>query len=317
MSILTDLTTETGIAISDLLRIIATAPRRYKIYQIPKKHAGSRTIAQPSRELKVLQRFLLDRYLSKYPVHPSAMAYVKGRNIYENAASHVDHNVLLKLDFKDFFPSIRATDWRKFVLRTNGTILKPEDVSITAQILFWGLRTPTPQCLSIGAPTSPILSNILLFDLDAKLAALAERSDVAYTRYADDITVSGVSASNVLGFEKLVRREVLRMRSPKLTFNDEKRGLYRKGQRRMVTGLIVTPVGQVSIGRERKRTISALLHRFSLGQLDVEQIGVLKGLLGFTIANEPIFVERMREKYSDIVVNRVLKTRIPARVKQG
>jgi hypothetical protein len=87
-----------------------------------------------------------------------------------------------------------------------------------------------------------------------------------------------------------------------------KRGLYTKGERRMVTGLIVTPVGEVSIGRERKRTISVMLHKFSIGDLDAEQLEVLKGLLGFTIANEPTFVNRMREKYGNSVVDTALRT---------
>ena len=317
MSILAELTVETGVPISDLLRIIVTAPRRYKVYLIPKKDAGYRTIAQPSRELKVLQRFLLSRYLGEYPIHPAAMAYVKGRNIYENAAAHAGHNVFLKLDFKEFFPSIRVGDWKRFLLFAKGNVLKAEDAAITAQILFWGRGTPAPQCLSIGAPTSPMLSNILLYQLDTKLALLAETNGIGYTRYADDITVSGRSVDSVLAFEKLVRREVARMRSPKLTFNDEKRGLFGRGQRRMVTGLIVTPSGQVSIGRGRKRMISAMLHQFSLGQLDVDQIGILKGLLGFTIANEATFVSRMREKYGGALVDQVLRTHIQGRTKQG
>jgi RNA-directed DNA polymerase len=241
------------------------------------------------------------------------MAYVKGRNIYDNATCHVDRNVFLKLDFKDFFPSIKAIDWKQFILRTQGTILTADDVGITTNILFWGVRTSIPRCLSIGAPTSPLLSNILLLDLDTKLAALAERRDVGYTRYADDITISGKLVTDVLAFETLVKREVSRMHSPKLIFNDEKRGLYRMGQRRMVTGLIVTPTRQVSIGRQRKRMISALLHRCSLGQLDADQMGLLKGLLGFTIANEASFVGRMRKKYGDTVVDRVLKVEHPRR----
>jgi RNA-directed DNA polymerase len=75
----------------------------------------------------------------------------------------------------------------------------------------------------------------------------------------------------------------------------------------------LTPDGNVSIGRERKRKISTLLHLFRLGQLDVDQVGYLKGMLGFSIANEPQVLTRMRRKYGNEIVDRVLKTRLPRR----
>jgi RNA-directed DNA polymerase len=316
MSLLNEFTISLGLAIPDLVRIISTAPKRYKVYSIPKKHGGVRIIAQPSRELKVLQRFVLDRYLRRYPIHPAAMAYERGRNIYENAVQHAAHDVFLKLDFEAFFSSIKASDWRRFTKSDAVNIFEPNDISIATRLLFWGEGKSEPQCLSIGAPTSPILSNILLFNFDSRLSAAASDHHVRYTRYADDITISASSVEEVIAFERIIRREVTKMRSPKLTFNQSKRGIFTKGQRRLVTGLVVTPVGQVSIGRERKRTISVLLHKLSLGELGAEKMGVLKGLLGFTIANEPSFVDRMRTKYGSIVVDSALRFRVPSRTER-
>jgi RNA-directed DNA polymerase len=93
--ILQDLSIELGLGSHDLLRIIVTAPARYKVYQIPKRSGGMRTIAQPSRELKAIQRFVLRTTLSKLPVHVAAAAYVEGRNIAENAQAHVNHRAIL------------------------------------------------------------------------------------------------------------------------------------------------------------------------------------------------------------------------------
>jgi len=317
MTLLDELTISIGLTVPDLIRIISTAPRRYKVYSIPKRHGGTRIIAQPSRELKVLQRLLLEKYLRRFPVHPAAMAYERGKNIYDNAAHHARNDVFLKPDFEAFFPSIKVADWRTFLRHDEGNIFHPDDIGVTARLLFWGAGKLEPQCLSIGAPTSPILSNILLFDFDSRLATAAAQHAVRYTRYADDITLSAASKESVIKFEKFIRREVTRMHSPKLTFNQSKRGIYTKSQRRMVTGLIITPVGEVSIGRERKRKISVLLHKFSLGELDDERIGNLKGLLGFTIANEPSFVDRMRTKYGHTVVNNALSVHLPHRKVQG
>lgn len=114
-------------------------------------------------------------------------------------------------------------------------------------------------------------------------------------------------------FELQVRSIINDSTSPELTFNEKKRGLYTKGQRRMVTGLILTPDGRISIGRERKREISSLLHKATLNQLDVERKGFLKGMLGFCLASEPSFVNSMRKKYGDPIVDSILHFHVPKR----
>ena len=313
--ILQTLSAELAISVAVLRRIIATAPRRYKVYPIPKRRGGFRIIAQPSRELKILQRYLLENLLCDYPIHSSAMGYAYGRGIADNARMHRGNDFLLKLDFKDFFPSILVSDWERVVRKSERKLTRAE-LSLTKQIMFWGAGSDQPYCLSIGAPTSPALSNIVMYELDVQLAAAALKYQVAYSRYADDITISGHDKSAVLNFEKAIRSLIARSKSPKLAFNDEKRGLFGKGERRMVTGLIITPDQQVSIGRERKRLISTMLHKVAVSELDPEQLGKLKGYLGFCISVEPAFVTRMRAKYGNQVVDSVLRAETPKRALQ-
>jgi RNA-directed DNA polymerase len=172
LGLIESLSVEFGLGPRDLMRIIATAPRRYKVYEIPKRHGGMRVIAQPSRELKALQRFVIKNTLSEFPVHQAAAAYVEDRNIRENAIEHVQSKVLLKLDFQDFFPSITVADWERYAKASSYEFQRGE-LSLYSRILFWGRRSHEPRCLSIGAPSSPLLSNILLFDVDTKLAAAA------------------------------------------------------------------------------------------------------------------------------------------------
>jgi RNA-directed DNA polymerase len=74
----------------------------------------------------------------------------------------------------------------------------------------------------------------------------------------------------------------------------------------MVTGLIITPNSEISIGRARKRLISVMLHKVRIGALGAEQMGYLKGLCGFCLGNEPTFISRMRRKYGNDVLDRVL-----------
>ena len=311
-TLLQELSAELGIGVRDLTRIIMSGPRRYKVYEIAKRSGGTRVIAQPARDLKILQRYLLDTKLAKLPVHSAATGYVHGRNIAQNAQMHVDNEFVLKLDFENFFPSIKVADWVKIAKKS---VLKfsPQDLAICNFIMFWGANSPEPRCLSIGAPTSPALSNIVMFRLDEQLAEAAVKFGVTYSRYADDITASGETVEAVLRFEKFARSLIARTKSPRLIFNEGKRGLYGKGQRRMVTGLVITPDKRVSIGRDRKRIISAMLHKVAIGVSDPVNLGKVKGLLGFCLATEPSFVSRMRSKYGNRVIDEVLRAEVPKR----
>ena len=315
MSLIPEIVAKFGLSARDLARLIDSAPARYKVYQIPKRRGGSRTIAHPAKELKLIQRFIVEKKLSTFKIHESAMGYVKKRNILANAVSHRESDVILKLDFAEFFPSIRVGDWERFARANPVDCIDRGEIRMYSKLLFWGrYRSSTlPLCLSIGAPSSPILSNILLRDLDATLARKAIDFGVVYTRYADDITASADTVGKLEGFERATRRAIRAMRHPRLTLNEGKRGLYLKGQRRMVTGLIVTPTQEISIGRERKRLISAMLHRASLSVLSMTEMGRLKGLLGFCLATEPAFIGRMRSKYGDDVIDRVLRFRVARR----
>jgi hypothetical protein len=113
--LLQELSVDLALPQSAVEAILRSAPTRYKIFQIPKRRGGIRLIAQPARELKDIQRLLLERYLNVLPIHPAATAYVIGKNILSNAELHKDAKVLLKLDFKDFFLNIRPEDLRKTV----------------------------------------------------------------------------------------------------------------------------------------------------------------------------------------------------------
>ena len=91
----------------------------YKVYQIPKrgkdKREKSRIIAQPSKELKFIQKYVIENYFSILPVHPSALAYKKGTSIKKNAVAHSKSSFLLKMDFKNFFPSIKPADFTQHI----------------------------------------------------------------------------------------------------------------------------------------------------------------------------------------------------------
>ncbi|CAJ0882687.1 hypothetical protein AMST5_03360 [freshwater sediment metagenome] len=319
MSLVDELVENLGMSFGDATRVIASAPARYFVFEIEKRTGGKRVIAQPARELKAIQRYILREKLSLFPVHDCATAYMQGHDIAKNALVHVASRVILKMDFESFFPSIKVNDWVRFSRTHKREEIEVKDIPLYSKVLFWGKEknNKIPRCLSIGAPTSPALSNILLFGLDSELSQYAQLLGVNYTRYADDITVSADESAPILEFERLARRAVAKQKSPVLRFNEAKRGFFTKTGRRTVTGLVITPDQKISIGRDRKRKISAMLHHLSLGRLDDKDKGLLKGLLGFSISVEVSFVERLRMKYGNSLLDQALRYRVPPKGKQS
>ena len=294
---------------SESLTLILSSPRRYKTYQIPKRTQGHyRIIAQPAKEVKKLQYWMIENILNKLPIHPAASAYVRNKSIKDNANIHVNSKYLLKVDFKDFFPSIKPNDFLQYVNSMDNKILMGIDVEYAIQILFWRPRFENTLKLAIGAPSSPLLSNILMFNFDKEVSGICKKFTINYSRYADDLTFS---ANNPDILRKIYRhvQEICRdMKSPNLIINTDKTIFTSKKHRRRVTGLILSNEGKVSLGRERKRTISAKIHHYTLGDFSTADILELKGLLAFAMDVEPSFVERMRKKYKTKIINEILKT---------
>jgi RNA-directed DNA polymerase len=283
----------TGLDAVSIRRIIATAPERYKVYSIPKRGGrGRRIIAQPAKEVKALQRAVMRIYLQDLPVHPSATAYVPGRSIRWNAGIHAENGPILKLDLSNFFPSIRASDWIAYC-NENNVFENTADRHMSAQILFRRAKGEHVLRLSIGAPSSPLVSNLLMYNFDRAIAEKVAQDFVTYTRYADDMTFSAARTGYLTRVEKDVRRTLRSVPYPTVYVNDRKTVLATKKYRREVTGLILTNDGRVSLGREKKRNLRAQIHHFKCGELTKDECAKLAGYLAFAFDVEPTFMERV------------------------
>lgn len=289
----------------ELLKLIRSSPMRYKVYSIPKRTPGQfRTIAQPAREVKILQRWVIANFLSQFPVDPAAMAYRTGRNIADNARPHVRSRFLLKLDFKDFFPSILDTDFKRFLAK-NAPSVADSDAELLARILFWRPKGTRKLCLAIGAPSSPLLSNILLVEFDRAVSRFCSKLGVAYTRYADDLSFSAQTSDLLAQVEEMISGLCGRRRSPRLTLNSEKTVRVSRKRSRKVTGLVLTNEGGISLGRDLKREIRATVHHFVTGKLNREQTLSLRGTLAYVNSVEPGFLNRLRTKYGPDTIRQI------------
>jgi RNA-directed DNA polymerase len=300
-----------GISEDQLKRLILRSPYAYKIYDIPKRNGGSRSIAQPAAETKFIQYWLITNIFHRLPVHACATAYMRNSGILKNASAHKDNSYLTKFDFKSFFTSIKLDDLVAHFTKHFGDIFGADEINDIARISCIKLPENRELCLSIGAPSSPALSNSIMFEFDAAVFTWCTERGITYTRYADDLTFSTNEKGLSSCVEPTLRKIIRKLEYPSLRFNTKKTTHLSKKYQRRVTGLIINNEGNVSLGRERKREISALIHKFSLKQLSAEETYRLQGLLGFARDVEPLFMSRMRGKYRSALIEEILQIRKP------
>jgi retron-type reverse transcriptase len=243
----------------------------YHSFTLPKKTGGERLISAPMPRLKRAQYWVLDNILGKVPAHDAAHGFLAGRSIVSNAAPHAGHDVVINLDVKDFFPSI-AFGRIKGVFRHLGygeamaTLLallcsenRAQAWQVDGEKLFVGGKA-RERVLPQGAPTSPMLTNLLCRRLDRRLLGLARQLGFVYTRYADDLTfsASGEAARDNVG--RLLGRVRWILRDEGFTPHPDKERVMRKGRRQEVTGLVVN-ADRPGVSRETRRRLRAALHR--------------------------------------------------------
>mgnify|MGYP006276509807 CR=1 FL=1 len=300
-----------GIPKAEIDRIERNAPNRYKRYQIPKATGGKRTIYQPPPETKALQYSLMSLYFEDMSVHDIAMAYQRGKSSPQRATAlaHSEYEYSVRIDFKDFFYSIKPVDIfsnADFVNKDNKS-----DTKFLKNCCF--VYDDKDWWLAMGAPSSPIISNIVLYNLDERMFRCSNKVDPnsVLTRYADDVVFSTNDEGGCFEFYDLCRSVIESHDSPCLSINETKTSFMSRGNRRVVAGLVITPDGRVSIGRDKKRKISAMVHQFSIGILDEEEIGRLQGYLSWILDVEPDLYDRFAVRYGAEVVRNALRGIVP------
>jgi retron-type reverse transcriptase len=219
----------------------------YRSWEIPKRRGGKRRITAPVPVLKAIQRRLLDAVLAATPCHPAATGFLPGISIADNARPHVGRKVVVNVDIEGFFPNTRFKLVRRAVERILPRRLSPEARRLVVDICTMGGGLP------IGAPTSPAIANHVMLPVDRALAKVAARHGVAYTRYADDLTLSGDDPARLLPFLRQVVGQLGYRLDPKKT------NFFRRGRRQVVTGLVVND--KVSVPRKLRRRLRAAVHR--------------------------------------------------------
>ena len=216
----------------------------YHIFHIKKSSGADRKIQAPIQKLKVVQRNILDTVLHHVPLNQHAEGFRKKRSILTNAVHHVNSHILVKLDIQDFFPTISYK-------RVKGMYLQlgyPRQVAT----LLSGLTT-YQGVLPTGAPTSPAIANIISRKLDKRFVNLGRTTGFSYSRYADDMSISGND-------EKIVKmipffRQIIQEEG--FALNERKIRIMRKGRQQTVTGIVVNQ--KPNIDRREIKKLRAVL----------------------------------------------------------
>ncbi len=250
--------------LSDLLKLepytllyIARTPV-YRSFLIPKSNGGKRSIDAPGPNHLVIQK-RLNRYLQHvyffhkpeevhgFVIRPNKESPVI--NIRSNAAVHTGKEYVINIDLKDFFHSISAGRVRDIFIVDPFNF--PKDLSsLIAVLATWYNKLP------MGAPTSPVISNMICLGLDEKLIALAGKCQLSYSRYADDLTFSGDTEPGeffITEIKKIIESEGFQI-------NNSKFRIQRNSSRQVVTGITVNE--KPNLPRKYYRNLRAILHNW-------------------------------------------------------
>jgi len=220
------LVTDLGISAKTLYSVSHRINRHYRPVSLPKGNGEYRELHVPDRLLKTIQRRINDKLLSLEEISPYAKAYKPSGSTKANAAPHVGKPILLKLDIRHFFDHL-------YYPLVKDKAFPAERYSEQNRILL-ALLCVYKDALPQGAPTSPTISNIIMRDFDNNVGSWCAQKKIAYTRYCDDMTFSGdFDPKPVID---LVKSELKKLG---LFINTKKTVVVRRGQKQIVTGIVV------------------------------------------------------------------------------
>jgi hypothetical protein len=281
---------------------IIHARQQVKKFRIPKRNGEERIVVQPSKKLKTIQYWLIINIFEKMAMHDAAVAYREGKSILDNAELHKENRFFLKLDFKDFFPSVKFSDLMPRVIQWHSE-QNPEwtldgyvQELIRLSCFFHG------DALAIGYPSSPIISNLVMLDFDTSVSNLISDQkkfgDMTYTRYADDLVFS----TNKQGISHILLKEISGLiantKSPNITLNTTKTKIgSSSGGTASVTGLKICNDGHITIHRNQKDHIRLLLSLYRKGALSTKDYDSLLGHLAYVFHVDSAFYTKLQNKY--------------------
>ena len=268
----------------------------YQRFTIPKRDGTDREIWAPNPMLKDAQRWILANVVEKLLVHGAAHGFLPGRSIATNAAVHVDSHIIMKMDLRNFFPTVtfrrvkgvfRKAGYREQIATLLGMICTEAPREVVQQNGKEYFVSLGPRSLPQGAPTSPGLTNAICLKLDGRLAGLAKKYGWRYTRYADDLTFSlprsardAKTRTHLASLQGCVRKIVS---AEGFVVHPNKTRVIRSGSSQRVTGMVINGEGAPRAKRSVRRNLRAAIHNLKNGKPlhEGETVDGLRGMAAF------------------------------------
>ncbi|MEE0111317.1 MAG: reverse transcriptase family protein [Oscillospiraceae bacterium] len=223
---LSSLEQDLGIRAKTLYAVSNNLSKHYHKAKLPKKSGDYRNLSVPDEVLKSIQKRISEVLLIHMPVSRYAKAYRFGSSPLRNAKHHVGKQIVLKLDILHFFDSIRYSTVKDKVF--------PEEIYAEPLRILLTMLCYHKDALPQGAPSSPAITNIILYEFDEQIGQWCREREIAYTRYCDDMTFSG-------DFDpaKVIRFVGLELKKMDFLLNEQKTRIQRPSQQQTVTGIVV------------------------------------------------------------------------------
>lgn len=278
-------------------------------------HWKGRLIYKPSKRLRAFHSFLNLFLVEHLPTNSSAsFAYRKGASLLNAVAPHVKNRAFYQTDFAKFFESITSELVRSVIYAAPTPILDLEDhLDRILSILT------VDNCLPIGYSTSPPLSNACLFGFDARMEKASAEKGWIYTRYADDIIISGASREAIGDADEVIRNCIAVELGDNFSLNEKKSKLTTKGRKIKILGLLILPNETIAIDRDVRFKIESYIYfyikdRARLAKIFEEERGEdfeeglqrLSGLVSYAAAIDEKYLERLRVKFGTTVIDSLL-----------
>lgn len=278
--------------------------RHYTKFKIPKRKGGYRELINPSPELKALQRRVLDFLTDTLQIlpHNAAHAFTKNRDMMTNAEVHKNSKYFLKMDLKDFFPSITTNLLREKLSNIHIFGLFPNE-PVTTFLDNLIIIATLDDCLPQGSPLSPYLSNLVMLEFDYSIDSAIRRKELPYywyTRYADDMTFSSKNYHNHHLLIDFITKTLYDIYGDAIKINTSKTKFLKNTGRLFITGVKLNKDNNLTIGHEKKKVLKHELFNLFIAEqnneLTKEQVQTTLGQISFMNRIEPGYTQYLIKK---------------------
>lgn len=303
----------------------------YHTFELEKKSGGKRKISAPKPKLKEVQTWILENILHKIPYTIEAHGFIKERSIVTNAQPHINKDIVVNVDLKDFFPTVtykrvkglfHKMGYSEELATILGLLCTYSEINETTLDGVTYYVQSGERKLPQGSPASPAISNMIVYKMDKKINGLAKKLNFSYTRYADDMSFS-TTEENSQNVSRLLYYTKKIIESEGFIIHPDKVHVMRKGMQQKVTGVVVNK--KLNIDRVQLRKFRALLHNIEKNGWKDQQwgkaihlINAIEGYINYVYMVNPEKGTAFKQNLKTIIKKHgqpnIAKTSIPEKV---